>query len=381
MKHLIVTIIFVVFNFSLSCFAHLNPLVVTVSFNGEVKVELPKPCIYFYQSSLVSVSPSAVPIKVYNYNFRSEKDSLLESATTPNLSNENVMLFTFNDPKPIEVIYDLHQYKLNGWSNSKTVNLTSFEHAIQGHAYQRPQAEYELALSYGQNHMLKKMKLERTIVTKESSKKEYSKWKFLYKKNRLKKIKNENSTIGYTYDKNNNIISIISYTGNLKSIDKSYLSLDSLERYYDTKISTSDIWHYYSSSNTDIHEMVFYQYKGKKVVKMVSYSFNSGLQKTIISYDSLNRVSLYREYDNMGGIEIKFQYDENGKLKQRNERRKSDSYERGSSESEIMETYKYNSIKAINEVNCFYGSFQINGYNEAFKKIKKCLIEYEYINE
>jgi hypothetical protein len=64
MKCLIVTVIFVVFNSALSCFAHLNQLVVNVSFNGEVKVKLSKPCLYFYQSSLVSVSPSAVPIKL-----------------------------------------------------------------------------------------------------------------------------------------------------------------------------------------------------------------------------------------------------------------------------------------------------------------------------
>jgi hypothetical protein len=378
MKRLIVTLIFVVFNSTLSCLAQLNPLSVSVTLQGEVKITHLPPCLYFYQSSLPSVIPTTFPAKVYNYTFRSDSDSIQESITTLNINNDNIMLFTFHSPNSIELINNLHQYKLNSWSNSRTAILTNFEHEIKAHAYYRTQAEQKLALKYNRKQLLKKMKLERTTISKEK-KIFYSIWKFLYKKNRLNQIKNKDFCINYTYDRKGNLLSIISYSGNLKSIDKSYLCLDSLEKYHDTKVPSYKFSYNYESYTTEINEMVFYQYEDNKLVKMVSFSNSFGLQKTILGYDSLKRVNFYREFDNLGGIEMKFQYDANGKLKQRNERRKSDSYERGSSESEIMETYKYNSKKAINEVNCYYGSFHINGKNELFNKIKKSVIEYDNI--
>ena len=124
--------------------------------HGDVKVAPPLPFMYMYQSSTVSIAPSAVPIQVHNYRYRSESDSVLEAVTTPNLRYENVMLFTFHNPNPIEFIFDLNQFKLDSVGSRNTVNLTYFEHAIHGHAYDRPQSEYKLVLKYKKNQLLQK---------------------------------------------------------------------------------------------------------------------------------------------------------------------------------------------------------------------------------
>jgi hypothetical protein len=170
---------------------------------------LPLPFMYLYQSSTVSIAPSALPIQVHTHRYRSESDSVLDAITSPNLGNENVMLYTFSDPKPIELIYNLNQYILDTVGSRKTVNLTYFEHAIKGHAYDRPQSEYKLILKYKKNQLLQKIKLEQTIFTKESITKSQTRFKLSYNKNGLKRIKNEDTKIKYEYDIEGNVISII----------------------------------------------------------------------------------------------------------------------------------------------------------------------------
>ncbi len=370
-----------IFNFSLlllfatNCFAQLNPLAVSVSMHGDVKVALPLPFMYLNQSSTSSISLGALPIQVYNYRYRSESDSVLESVTAPNLRNENVMLFTFHDPKPIEFIDNLNQYKFDSVGSRRTVNLTYFEHAIHGHAHDRPQSEYKLILKYKKNKLLKKIKLERTMITKKSVTKSQTSYKFSYSKNGLKYIKNEGTIIKYEYDTEGNVTSIICYTGNLNHIYKPYLCIDSLEKYFDVDMPSYKIRDIYSSDDTDIHEMVFYQYAQNKVVKMVSYGTSGEIRKTKVAYDSLGQVAMFREYDFMGGIEMKFKYNK-GKLFQRNEKRISNCFERGCYQPEILETYTYNDKKAISEITYYYGDFHLNGINENFKIERKNIFKY-----
>ena len=266
--------------FATNCFAQLNPLAVSVSMHGDVKVALPLPFMYMYQSSTVSIAPSAVPIQVHNYRYRSESDSVLEAVTTPNLTNENVILFTFHNPNPIEFIFDLNQFKLDSVGSRNTVNLTYFEHAIHGHAYDRPQSEYKLVLKYKKNQLLQKITLERKMITKENVTKSQTAYKLSYNKNGLKSIKNEDTTIKYDYDNEGNVLSIICYTGHLKNIYKPYLCIDSLEKYFDADIPSYKIRENYSSYDTDIHDMVFYEYDQNKVVKMVAYGANGEIRKT-----------------------------------------------------------------------------------------------------
>jgi YD repeat-containing protein len=372
---------YVMLIYTSTCYAQLNPLEVTVTMHGDVKVELPLPFMYYYQSSLVSINPDAMPIKLHTYSFRSDKDSTLKSIRTPNLSKENVMLFTFYNPKPIELIYNLYQYKLDTVGTANTYNLTYFEGAIRGHAYDRPQSEYKLQLKYSKNQLLQKIKLEQTTVTKVSSTKSQTTYKFNFTNNRLKSIKNEGSTIKYEYDSKGNVISVISYTGKLKDIYHPYLCSDSLERYFDNKIPTYEICDYYRSDNTDIHVLVFYEYVQNKVTKMVSYTYNGGINKTKVAYDSLGRVSIYREYNDMGGLEMKFEYDENGKVLLRNERRISNSFRLGSVEDGIMETYKYNLKKTISEVTFYYGTFHFNETNNKLSKNEKSFYFYNGIDK
>lgn len=367
--------------FASNCFAQLNPLALTVSMHGDVKVALPLPFMYLYQSSTSSIAPSAVPIQVHTYRYRSENDSLLEAITTPNLRNENVMLSTFHSPKPVEFIFDLNQYKLDSVGSRNIVNLTYFEHAIHGHAYDRPQSEYKLILKYKRNKLLQKITSERKMITTESVTKSKTRFKLSYNKNGLKYIKNEGTIIKYEYDAEGNVTSIICYTGNLKNIYKPYLCIDSLEKYFDAHIPSYKIRENYSSYDTDIHDMVFYEYDQNKVVKMVSYGSSGEINKTKVAYDSLGQVAVFREYDFMGGIEIKFKYDENGKLLQRNEKRISNCFERGCSQPEILETYTYNDKKAVSEITFYYGDFHFKGTNDKFKIEKKSIYKYNYIEK
>ncbi len=367
--------------FATNCFAQLNPLAVSVSMHGDVKVAPPLPFMYMYQSSTVSIAPSAVPIQVHNYRYRSESDSVLEAVTTPNLRNENVMLFTFHNPNPIEFIFDLNQFKLDSVGSRNTVNLTYFEHAIHGHAYDRPQSEYKLVLKYKKNQLLQKITLERKMITKESVTKSQTSYKLSYNKNGLKSIKNEDTTIKYDYDNEGNVISIICYTGHLKNIYKPYLCIDSLEKYFDADMPSYKIRDIYSSYDTDIHDMVFYQFAQNKVVKMVVYGANGEIRKTKVEYDSLGQVAEFREYDFMGGIEMKFKYDKHGKLLQRNEKRMSNCFERGCSQPEILETYTYNDKKAVSEITIYYGDFYLKGTNNKFKIERKSIYKYNYIEK
>jgi hypothetical protein len=88
------------------------------------------------------------------------------------------------------------------------------------------------------------------------------------------------------------LLSIICYTGHLKNIYKPYLCIDSLERYFDTDMPSYKIRENYSSYDTDIHDMVFYQYAQNKVVKMVSYGASGEIRKTKVEYDSLGQVAV-----------------------------------------------------------------------------------------
>ena len=362
-------------------FAQLNPLAVSVSMHGDVKVALPLPFVYLYQSSTVPIAPSALPIQVHTYRYRSENDSVLDAITSPNLRNENVILITFQSPQPVEFIYDLNQYKLDSVGRRNKVNLTYFEHAIHGHAYDRPQSEYKLLLKYKKNQLLQKIKLERKMITKERVTKSQTRFKLSYNKNGLKRIKNEDTKIKYNYDNEGNVISIISYTGHLKNIYKPYLCIDSLEKYFDADIPTYNIRENYSSYDTDIHDIVYYEYDQNKVVKMVTYDSSGEIRKTKVVYDSLGQVAMFREYDFMGGIEMKFKYNEHGKLIQRNEKRISNCFERGCSQPEILETYTYNDKKAVSEITFYYGDFHFNGTNDKFKIERKSIYKYNYIQK
>ncbi len=367
--------------FATNGFAQLNPLAVTVSMHGDVKVALPLPFIYLYKSSTVSIAPSTVPIQVHTYRYRSENDSVLEAITSPNLKYENVMLYTFHSPKAVEFIFDLNQYKLDSLGIRNKVNLTYFEHAIHGHAYDRPQSEYKLILKYKMNQLLKKIKLERKMITKESVTKSQTRYQLSYNKYGLKCVKNEGTTTKYEYDTKGNVTSIISYTGHFKNIYKAYLCIDSLERYFDTDAPSYKIRENYSSYDTDIHDMVFYEYDQNKVVKMVAFGASGEITKTKVAYDSLGRVAEFREYDFMGGIEMKFKYDKDGKLLQRNEKRISNCFERGCSQPEILEKYTYNDKKAVSEITLYYGDFYLKGINENFKIERKSIYKYDYIEK
>jgi hypothetical protein len=356
--------------------AQLNPLAVTVSMHGDVKVALPLPFMYLYQSSTVSFDQSTVPIKVHTYRYRSENDSVLEAITSPNLRYENVMLYTFHSPKPVEFIFDLNQFKLDSVGSRKKVNLTNFEHAIHGHAYDRPQSEYKLVLKYKKNQLLQKIKLERKMITKEKVTKSQSRYKLSYNKYGLKCVKNEATTTKYAYDTKGNVTSIISYTGHFKNIYKTYLCIDSLERYFDTDAPSYKIRENYSSYDTEIHDMVFYEYNQNKVVKMVAYSSSGEITKTKVVYDSLGQVAEFREFDFMGGIEMKFKYDKDGKLMQRNEKRISNCFERGCSQPEILETYTYNDKKAVSEITFYYGDLYFNRAKGKFKIERKSIYKY-----
>jgi hypothetical protein len=177
------------------------------------------------------------------------------------------------------------------------------------------------------------------------------------------------------------LLSIICYTGHLKNIYKPYLCIDSLEKYFDADMPSYKIRDIYSSYDTDIHDMVFYQYAQNKVVKMVSYGSSGEIRKTKVEYDSLGQVAVFREYDFMGGIEMKFKYDEQGKLLQRNEKRISNCFERGCSQPEILETYTYNDKKAVSEITFYYGDFHFNGTNDKFKIERKSIYKYNYIEK
>ena len=367
--------------FATNGFAQINPLAVTVSMHGDVKIALPLPFMYLNQSSTVSIAPSTVPIQVHNYRYRSENDSVLEAITTPNLRYENVMLYTFHSPKPVEFIFDLNQYKLDSVGHRNKVNLTYFEHAIHGHAYDRPQSEYKLILKYKMNQLLKKIKLERKMITKKSVTKSQTRYKLSYNKYGLKCVKNEGTRIKYAYDTKGNVTSIISYTGHFKNIYKAYLCIDSLERYFDTDAPSYKIRENYSSYDTEIHDMVFYEYDRNKVVKMVAFGASGEIRKTKVVYDSLGRVAEFREFDFMGGLEMKFKYNEHGKLLQRNEKRISNCFDRGCSQPEILETYTYNDKKAVSEITFYYGDFYLKGTTNKFKIERKSIYKENYIEK
>jgi hypothetical protein len=219
------------------------------------------------------------------------------------------------------------------------------------------------------------------MITKERVTKSQTRFKLSYNKNGLKRIKNEDTKIKYDYDNGGNVISIISYTGHFKNIYKPYLCIDSLEKYFDADIPTHNIRENYSSYDTDIHDIVYYEYDQNKVVKMVTYDSSGEIRKTKVVYDSLGQVAMFREYDFMGGIEMKFKYNEDGKLIQRNEKRISNCFERGCSQPEILETYTYNDKKAVSEITFYYGDFHFNGTNDKFKIERKSIYKYNYIQK
>jgi hypothetical protein len=204
-----------------------------------------------------------------------------------------------------------------------------------------------LNLVYNKHGQL--VKIGETYMTGEE-KNVHRTWKYKYKDGRLKSFSVSNSKSEYRYDHHGNLTSAILYSGKNK-FKSPYLCADSLAALYSRNIDTYKISQLLNFADLKIHQLVFYDYSNGALSRMVCYDNNYGIQKSTFFYDSLQRISSVHEEHIRGGLKLNYTYEQNSnRLLERTERVLSDCFNRGCYETELIESYFYNTAGLISKI-------------------------------
>lgn len=228
--------------------------------------------------------------------------------------------------------------------DSKTIEIRDhYWTGTYGHEIAKP---HILRLNYN-----RRGQLVRILETYDTEISNVTKWSYFYRKGLLQSFHVGDKRSIYRYDETGKILSTIFYSGQRKPASP-YMCLDSLKSLYFKESDTYRIDQLLDGANVDIKQLVFYRYSNGKLSEMACYDEHYGIQYSVVNYDSLQRISGYREnHFSGGGLTIEYIYEPGSyRLMVRKERVLSECFTRGCPETEIIEHYSYGDHGMIREI-------------------------------
>lgn len=324
----------------------INPLTVRQTLRGQVVLELVPLSDLMVMERKVTQIDSTKLVKCLEYKAHEGADTVFRSVAMfnylqyPRVSAE---VFSFQHGIALTHFPKTIERKLTT-IDARTIELKDFYWSgTHNHEVAMP---HTLILNYNKRGQLVKINEAYSL---ESGKSNSITWRYRYKQGQLHSVAVADMTSLYQYNDNGQLISIILYTG--KAIHSPYLCADSLKAMRSKKLDTYQMRQILDNANSEVHELAFYTYSEGRLTEMVCYDSNSGIQKTTVTYDSLQRVSSIHEDHIFGGLELTYTYEaHNNHLLERRERVLSDCFTRGCPETEVIETYTYNPDGLVSEI-------------------------------